>query len=199
MIGRWTCLAFAAVVSVFATAACRANSDGDSEKAQHTDDLVFLETNIAPARLVEGHTAGGVITVRLANTKAEAVRINSVTPIADEGLTVTYLGYSDCNRVCPGAVNWSKEADDDVRRNKLGTAPIKLASKQQDLSLMFRLEVRGGDMRTLLEKCTLRLSGARMRLSDGRLVDVTAPDRKPIGGLKVSVEPPGQAKECSAS
>lgn len=193
----------AGVMAVVALTSCqrgRGSDESDGQAAERDGSLVFLESNYAPAEFEGGDkTQGGAIAVRLASTVDYPIEITSIAPVAEAGLNATYVGYSDCTTGCPFAVHWDDRASRLLQGAKQGTVPLKLRPRQQDVTLLFRLEVDGGTDQ-LVSKCVLRIVAARMRIA-GRsgLIDVTAPDGTDIGGLQVGVERPPQAKDCKSA
>ena len=197
--GRLPVLA-AAVALMCATAACRDDKVPTGE-AVPTDDLVFLQSNFAPAEFDGRASPGGVITVRLANLRSSAVTITAIEPVADPGLDVEYVGYSGCARVCPGAEAWTKDAEEVVKRARDGGVPLRLQPNEQTQSLMFRLRVHERDLPTFISKCVLRLRAVEVRIKgDSRPRTITAPEGESIGGLQFGGEPrPPGAENCTSS
>lgn len=170
-----------------------------------TDSLArFAEEVAVPVQLhaVNGAmtTPGGAVSLKVENERTRPLRIVGLEPIADQGLVVTYLGYSHCAQGCPGALSWDDPDVAGLVAKVEGTFPIvvapmaELAKTNQDLvRLEFRVSVSDPTAITAIRKGCLWLRAMILTLDDGSRMKITAGGRTPLIGVYTSDDAlPGQ-------
>lgn len=148
-------------------------------------------------------TDGGVVAVRLVNLGDAEVVATDLEPIGDEGLTVEYLGYSDCTRGCPGALRWDEAAQERVEQGRDGDFPIALrplddivADGDRAVSLMFRLTAEDPLAVDSLRDGCLHLRAVVLETDDGSSMTVSAPDGHWIAAIHIEEPLPSGYRPC---
>lgn len=175
-----------------------------------SEEIVFGDATSLPVRVAEANgtlsTDGGVVSVRLVNLGTSGLTATGIEPIADDGLSVEYLGFSDCARGCPGALPWDDEAIERVEEGRDGRFPITLvplddvlAENDRTVRLMFRLTVPGDDgMDALLARC-LHLRAILLETGSGSTLTVSAGEGHWVAAIRAPDPLPTGYQSCDAS
>ena len=187
--------------------ACSAAPSPTASTPPVSEQIIFGDATSVPVLISENDgtwtTDGGVVSVRLVNLGDSEVTVTRLEVVADEGLTVEYLGYSDCTRGCPGALRWDQEARQRVEQGRDGQYPITLrplddilADNDRAVSLMFGLTANDAkDVEALREGC-LHLRAVVLETGDGSMMTVSAPDAHWIAAIHVEEPLPSGYRAC---
>lgn len=190
-------------------AACTAPLPNASRPTTSTD-IVFGDATSLPVTIAGNSgsyaTDGGVVSVRLVNLGSSSVTVVGIEPVADDGLTVEYLGYSDCARGCPGALPWDEEAKQRAAQARDGSYPIKLRPLDDILSdndravrLIFRLTAnRASGVEALRAGC-LHLRAVVLETDRASTMTVSAPDGHWIAAIHIPEPFPDGYERCDDS
>lgn len=132
----------------------------------------------------------GVVSVRLSNHGKTGTVLTKILPKPDPGLKVTYLGYSTCKTACVGAMMWSEDVPDRTARSLLGRLPVQVPASEDELWLVFKLNVDADGVETLKARCRLQLREVVATLADGTRVRI----RKDWHGAFAAIHLYGEAQ-----
>jgi hypothetical protein len=138
---------------------------------------------------------GGITTMGLVNDGDVPVTLTGLTFEADQGLTVSYLGWTDCSSGCVGTGHWADASTRELAQKSVkGVFPVVVPSKRalrehtaSPISLVLRLDVAPSAEPTLNEHC-LAAHSAIATLPSGRKF-VLRFDYHPFAGLVTSLNP----------
>lgn len=175
-----------AALTVLGVGACDRTRATTSSPADDNPSVRFMESN--SAILIPAVTG---IATALALDADRAFDITDVELVADEGLRVTYLGYSYCQRGCPGGVPWTAEEQKLTAEGLDGTLPLHVPTEGRESrpSLVLLLEPDEAGRQTIQQRCLL-VHAAVLTLADGKRVRVTFKG-EPIAGVQASEQPAG--------
>lgn len=191
-------------------AACTAAPDPSASAPPTSEEIVFGEATSLGVVITEDDgtftTDGGVMSMRLANLGDSPVTGTHVEPVGDDGLTVEYLGYSDCARGCAGALWWNEEAIQRVEQGRDGWYPFKLRPfdelvSQNDpaVSLIFTLTVDDARGMEKLRAGCLHLRSIVLETEDGSTMTVSGVDGHWIAAINVQEPFPSGYEPCDES
>lgn len=165
-----------------------------------------------PLRFVERVTVPvtpedeAVVSLQLLNTSRRDLRVVSITPQADDQLSVRYVGYSTCKNGCSGAGVLDEETKALVEKGLEGTLPIdvpgidKLESEERKpYFLIFALAAKPGNGALALKQRCLRVHAAMITLADGTRMKMAEPDGSWIAGIHLPEPLPSGYRDCSES
>lgn len=162
--------------------AASSTTGASSTTAERDPSIPVTEAN--SASLLEGATAV-VVSVKLEST-ARHIRATRIEPVADPGLSVTYLGYSYCLRGCPGAGPWNADMQEIAEKGMDGTVPLDIPrdGKTSRPAIVLLLQPEGEGIAAVQARCLL-VHGLTLDLADGRRVFATFTDGGAIAGVQI--------------
>jgi hypothetical protein len=180
-------VAIALLVALSAACQPTAEDEAPLELGATSLGIALDESGDAPV-------ADAVLTISIVNRTDDALTITSLTPVADPGLRVEYLGYSSCRRGCPGAVLWNEETEQLVRQGVEGRLPLRV-DPSPSLSLEFRLGVDPSGLERFKTGC-LRMTAAQAQLDDGRVLTVTNASTGWAAAIQLAEPRPSGYNDC---
>lgn len=120
------------------------NPTGTPSPTAAAAGLAFIDTILVPVRADQAAT-GVVFGIRLQNSSSHSRTITSVRPVvAISGVTVKYLGYSDCSNGCPGSEFWTPANQASLKGQVNGTVPLTVPPGPVKWTLVFLEQVSAG-------------------------------------------------------
>lgn len=159
-------LTFRVGLALLTLALSACTDDSDDGPSPVVDDPSVLFTTATPGDYDEGGP-GSVMALTLTTDK-RPLHVTAVDPVADDGLKVTYLGWSRCTRGCVGLLKWDDEGKQLARESIDGTVPFDVPVGHHP-SLTFLLEPEGVGLEMIRTQCLVVYSVV-LTLGDGRRV-----------------------------
>jgi hypothetical protein len=137
---------------------------------------------------------GGITTIELRNDGVVPVTFTGLTFEADQGLTVSYLGWTDCVGGCVGTGHWADDSTKELEQKSVkGVFPVVVPPDRalvegtaSPVGLVLRLDMAPSAEPTLNEHC-LGTHSAIVTLPSGR--KFTLRTEGAIAGLLTSLNP----------
>lgn len=150
--------------------------------------IEFSEANSLGVDVEKARRPGGAFSNIIELRSPQPVRITALSPIADDGLHVRYLGA--CFPGCPGAVGVGNGIRT-ARENRVAMLPLDLIPGSRQVKLAFVLEPDGAEGRERLRDQCLRLTALEVTLEDGSRQEV----RFCCGPFINAIHPPGDSED----
>jgi hypothetical protein len=158
---------------------------GPSPTPSSERDLVFIDTVLAPVRPDQAAT-GVLFGTRIHNPSTQPQTVTAVDPVASApGVTVQYMGFTDCSHGCPGSDLWSPSTEAALKTQLSGTLPLTVPATPDKWTLVFLERV---DPTVLQSGACASVHSVKMHLSGGATVLVGIPGGSPVFGIATTVE-----------
>jgi hypothetical protein len=109
------------------------------------------------------------------------VTITAIHPkSAVSGVSITYLGYSDCTHGCPGSEFWTPATQADLHTQIAGTVPLVVPSGPSRWTLVF---LEQAQMSVFQRHPCPSIHTVSMDLADAKGVSVGVGDGSPLFGI----------------